>query len=553
MHWRIGDTPEPVNVDSALKVLDSQETLVTAHLVHTGLRSSLTSGASASANAVLIRNGLIAAVGDAAALRGLAPRARVIDLPGATLTPGLIDAHVHLTEWALTRSQVDLAHASSPAHAARILRNDAGVTGADWVRGRGWSAHTWGSDMPHRAVLDDVFPSTPVALQSHDMHSLWLNSTALAAAAIDDTTPDPVGGRIVRDADGAPTGLLLETAAQLVLRHIAPPTLASTIAAVTDAQRALHAFGITGVHSLPGIHIPEPDPFAVLQQMIACDVLRLRVLHHIAREKLDSAIDVGLRSGFGNDWLRVGGVKLFLDGALGSRTAWMREPYEGTDSRGVNVLARDEFAAIVAAAANAGIATTVHAIGDAAVSLALDELTPEVRRVENLPHRIEHVQCCPPERLADFARGRIVASVQPCHLMSDWRAADRYWGERGRNTYAFASLSRQGAVLAFGSDAPVEPVDPRLSLFAAVARKDTALEPAAGWYAEERITAAQALEAFTAGPALAAGTRDVQGVLREGAWADIAAWSADPLMVNEQDLLTTRCVATFVAGEPVYS
>jgi predicted amidohydrolase YtcJ len=421
------------------------------------------------------------------------------------------------------------------------------------VRGRGWSAHEWGEARPDRTILDALFPDQPVALQSHDMHSLWLNSAALAAAGIDAATSDPEGGRIVRDPDGAPTGLLLETAAQLVLDHLPAPTVRDAIDAVTSSQRYLHALGFTGVHSFPGIHIPEPDPFVVLQEMMAGDVLRLRVLQHIAREKLDSAIDVGLRSGFGSDWLRVGGVKLFLDGALGSRTAWMREPYEASDSCGVNVLAREELASIVTKAAAAGLACTVHAIGDAAVALALDELSPASRRVPNLPHRIEHVQCCPRGRMADFAPANIIASVQPCHLMSDWRAADRHWGERGRDTYAFASLLRRGATLAFGSDAPVEPIDPRRSLFAAVARQDTTSMPASGWYADERITPAEAMHAFTAGPALAAGTHGTQGVLREGAWADIVAWDADPLDVNSEELLTMRCVATMVAGELVHS
>ncbi|MEO5511531.1 MAG: amidohydrolase [Longimicrobiales bacterium] len=505
-------------------------------------------------DALLMRDGWIAALGDDARRQARRSGAQIMDLAGATITPGLIDAHVHLTEWALTRDQTDLSAAASPQDAAILLRGRTPQHDPSrWVRGRGWSAHQWNGTLPDRFALDSLFPDQPVALQSHDMHSLWLNSAALTRAGIGDSTPDPHGGKIVRDEHGAPTGLLLETAAQLVLAYVPVPTVAEAIAAVTAGQAALHQLGFTGVHSFPGIHIPDPDPFAILQRLHECDVLRLRVLQHFAQDRLDSAIELGIRSGFGDDWLRIGGVKLFLDGALGSRTAWMREPYEASDSCGVNVLPREALREIVVKAAAAGIACTVHAIGDAAVTLALDELSPPERAVAALPHRIEHVQCCPPERMKDFARANIICSVQPCHLMSDWRAADQHWGGRSSWTYAFGSLLANGAILAFGSDAPVEPIDPRRGLFAAVRRMDDARMPSHGWYADERISAPAALHAYTAGPAIAAGTQTHQGVLRKGAWADFVAWDVDPLAIDPDDMTNLRCVATVVGGTTVFS
>ena len=502
-------------------------------------------------DAVLIEGSRITEVGRAAELRARMPRADVLDLPGTTLTPGLTDAHIHLTEWAVGRSQTDLSEAASPEAAAALVAGSAGAGG--WIRGRGWDPHRWGGQEPHRRLLDAVLGERPAALQSHDMHGLWVNSAALAAVGITAATPDPEGGLIGRDAAGEPTGLLLERAGELVTAVIPRSSEDDVVAAVRAAQGVLHGFGITGVHSFPGIALPEPGSYTVLARLFREGGLRLRILQHIRFEKLDAAIAIGARSGTGGEWIRTGGVKLFLDGALGSRTAWMREPYEGSDAFGVSLLPEAEFRAIVALAAEAGIACAVHAIGDAAVSLALRVLADPAVRVPSLAHRIEHVQCLPPEQVADAARAGIVCSVQPCHLITDWRAADRHWGpERARWSYAFGSLARTGAVLAFGSDAPVEPVDPRRSLFAAVQRQDLQGEPAAGWYPQERLDATAALHGFTTGPAQAAGLAGRAGVLAPGAFGDVVAWDRDPLACEPGGLLELRAAATIVGGELVH-
>jgi hypothetical protein len=524
----------------------------TSLLIRAGRVRTLEVGDAGTATAVLVRAGRVAAVGGYPELRAAAPEAELLDLPGTTITPGLTDAHVHLTEWAVTRSHVELGAAESPRAAVDLVAGSR-YTRGNWVRGRGWNAHRWNGAPPHRAALDDVFPDQPVALQSHDMHALWVNSAALAAAGIDAGTADPPGGSIVRDEQGEPSGLLLERAGELVIAQLPLPSLAEVVAAVRDAQSELHAFGITGVHSFPGISLPDPDHRGVLLALVAEGELRLRVLHQIARDRLDDAVADGLRSGSGDAWLRVGGLKLFLDGALGSRTAWLREPYENSASRGVNVLPREEFQDLVSTAARAGIACAVHAIGDAAVMLALDVLANPATRVAALPHRIEHVQCCPADRFAAAGATGIVCSVQPCHLITDWRAADAHWGaQRARETYAFAALAAGGATLAFGSDAPVEPIDPRRGLYAAVARQDLTGEPRGGWYPEHRLDAATALRAFTAGPALAAGVASEQGRIAPGAWADLVAWDRDPLTCVPEELLQMRCLATLIAGERVY-
>lgn len=526
----------------------SRVLLLVADRVHT-----LAAEADPHTDAVLLQDDRILRTGRASELKAGLDADRVLRLPGAVLTPGLTDAHIHLLEWALGRTAADLSAARSPAEAAAaVARQAGGQADDDWVRGGGWNPHSWGGGYPDREALDQAVPDRPVVLQSHDLHALWVNGAALERAGIDDATPDPADGRIVRDAGGRATGVLLEYAAQLVSRVVPPPSRSVVLDAVTDAQRALHRLGITGVHSFPNIHLRDTPPLAVLQELRAQGRLELRVLQHLALEQLEDAIALGLRSGFGEPLLRIGGIKMFLDGALGSRTAWMRAPYEDSDDVGMRVLEPQAFERHVAHAAGAGFAAVVHAIGDAAVALALDVLGRASRTALAMPHRIEHIQCCPPERSGDAGRHGIVCSVQPSHLISDWRAVDRHWGARARSAYAFASLAAGGATLAFGSDAPVEPVDPRLSLYAACTRQDLAGEPAGGWYAGERLDARTALSAFTRGPAIAAGTDDRLGRLVPGAFADVVAWDRDPLAVPAHELLAMRCVAAVVGGTLVW-
>lgn len=501
------------------------------------------------ANAIAVIGGRIAGVSDIAELRAQFPGAEVIDFGDHVITPGLTDAHIHITEWALARNQVQLGTASSIDECLTIIGR-ANAASAPWMLGRGWNPHAWGGTYPTAAQLDAVVALVPAAFQSHDMHALWVNSRALQIAGIDANTPDPDGGRIVRDDAGHATGMLLETAAQLVIGRVPLVTDEQILAHIISAQKELHQYGITGIHSFPGVHLPEPDPLPVLQKLYRNGHLKLRVLQHISAEKIDHAIALGLRSGFGDDWLRIGGVKMFLDGALGSRTAWMREPYEGSDDVGVQVLEVETFRDVVTRAAEAGIATVVHAIGDAAVALAFDVLAG-APRVNALPHRIEHVQCFPLDRAHLLGKG-IIASVQPCHLMTDWRAADRHWGDRARTTYAFRTLSDGGAILAFGSDAPVESADPRLGLYAAVARRDTGHEPEGGWYGHECLGITEAFAGYTIGAAVAAGVPGEQGVLQAGALADLAVWETDPLHSTPEDLLSLKVSATVVNGDVVF-
>ncbi|HEX6751816.1 MAG TPA: amidohydrolase [Longimicrobium sp.] len=495
--------------------------------------------------ALLVRGGRIAALGTFGEVRALAAAgARVEDLRDAVVTPGLTDAHVHLTTYGLSLRRVDLNAVRTIGDALEMIGR-AARTGSGWLRGIGWDVHRWGR-LPTREELDAVSPARPCYFQSHDIHGAWLNSAALAACGITGDTADPDGGRIVRDHAGEPSGVLLEKAMTLAERHLPLESPAERRDALLDAQREVHRLGLTGVHS---VEVTGLEDWSALAEE---DRLRLRVLQAIPLPRLSAAIETGLRGGFGGEWLRIGGVKMFLDGALGSRTAWLREPYVGGDGCGINTLPPDEFRAHVARAAEAGIASTVHAIGDAAVELALEVLSA-VPPPKAMPHRIEHLQLCPPDLWARAGRSGIVASMQPVHLMTDIPAAERHWGhERSRGAYPFAAVARAGMTLAFGSDTPVETVDPRLGLFAAVKRVGWDGAPEGGWYAEHAITPEQALRAYTEGPAHAAGESDRRGRLLPGCDADLVAWDRDPLACEPDELREMACVLTMVAGEAVH-
>lgn len=499
------------------------------------------------AEALLVRDGRIAAVGSDAEVRAAAPAGALIErLPGGVITPGLTDAHVHLTAWALARSRVDLNSAGTLEEGLERIRAAAGA-GEGWLLGLGWDVHRWRT-MPDRHSLDRMVPDRPALLESHDLHAAWLNSDALMRCGIDRDTPDPPGGQIVRDAlTGEPTGILLEEARKLAFMHVPLPGASEIQDSLEEAQRYAHRVGLIGMHSV------EPGGLADCESLLRQDRLRLRILQHIQLDHLDAAIEMGLRSGGGDDWIRVGGVKMFLDGALGSRTAWMHEPYEGDPDRyGIRILEPETFRRIVERASDAGLASTVHAIGDAAVDLAIDVMG-DVAPPAALPHRIEHLQLCRPERYEAAARSGIVASMQPIHLMNDIPAAESDWGHaRSQGAYAFGPLLRRGMTLAFGSDAPVESIDPRGGLFAAVRRVTWAGLPEGEWFPENAITAAEALAAYTRGPAIAAGVAAHRGHLSPGADADLVVWDRDPLAVDSAEILEMKCVLTMVAGEVVH-
>lgn len=494
-------------------------------------------------DAIWWRDGRIVEVGAAAALRPRVPAATpVYEVPDALVTPGFVDGHTHFAMWALSRRRVQLAGAATVEEAVGRVAAASPVQG--WVVGQGWDANGW-ARAPDRAALDAV-QRGPVYLDSLDVHAAWVNSAALAAAGIDRATPDPFGGRIVRDGAGEPTGLLLERAVELVTPHLPEPPADVLDAALLEGQADAHRMGITGIHNVEG-----DGALAAFERLAAAETLRLRVLFHPPVTSLGALLERGIRSGAGSAWLRIGGVKLFLDGSLGSRTAWMLEPYQGSRDRGMPITTAEEAARAMRAAAEAGIASVVHAIGDAAVRRALDLIEPLPR--VGIPHRIEHFQCVHPDDLDRAAAAGVVVSMQPAHLLTDIPLVDRHWGGRGRGAYAFQTLRRRGTPMVFGSDAPVASLDPREGLYAALERRSAAGAPPGGWRAEERLSFAEAVHAYTAAAAHAGGVGHRTGTLAPGHDADLVAWAFDPAVERgEGEAVRAGAVRlTVVGGEVV--
>ena len=475
------------------------------------------------------------------------PSTRVVDLAGRAVVPGFVDAHIHFGHFALARQQVDLDVAASLEDGLALLRaaSRRHAAGA-WLHGRGWDRNRWGR-LPTAAALDSAVGQQRVALSSHDGHSLWLSSAALQAAGIRADTPDPPGGRIERDESGQPTGVLFENAQDLVRHGIPEPSDEELRAAIRAALPLAAAAGLTGIHNLEDRR--SRHAFEALE---AAGELSVRVYHGIARGELREARERGVRTGVGSDWVRIGPVKLFADGALGSRTAHVLEPYEGRSDgyRGVPTLQPDEIADHMRLAADAELDLAVHAIGDAAVRMVLDAF--ERTRTAHAPLgqrmlRVEHAQLVHPDDVPRFAQLGAIASMQPIHATADWRAADAHWGRRARHGYAWRDLQQAGAVLAFGTDAPVERLEPLNNLYAAVTRIGPDGEPAQGWYPEQCLLLEDAVRAYTLGSATAERARNRRGTLTAGKDADFVVLSPDPFPLPAEVLRET-CVAMTVAG-----
>ena len=499
------------------------------------------------AEAVAVRGGRVLAVGDEAAVRArVAPDAETVDVEGAVLTPGFHDAHVHLGFHGLELSQVQLGDTGSLDEALERLRlQAASVPAGTWLLGTGFALQRWGLRHPDRAALDAVLPDHPVLLRSQDHHSGLANSAALERAGVHAGTDDPAEGVLVRRADGSPSGHLLERAVEVVARAVPAPTPGELREALEAGARSLNSLGVTTVHHMAY----EPaDNFRALALAASDEAFPVRVWACLPHEEIEAASAIGLATGIGGDRFVLGGAKLFVDGALGSLSAWMLEPYLGGGDVGIVLTAPDTLAERVALAIEAGLTPVGHAIGDAAVRALLDayQATEPAWRAAGLLPRVEHAQHVHRDDVARLGRMGLVASMQPLHLTFDAPTIHERLRDRESRAYPIRSLAASGAVLAFGSDTPVAPPDPVASLRAAIDR--TGLEGrtvAPG----EAIDAATAVAAYTTGAATAIGRAGRSGVLRRGADADLVAWSDDPV-AGRIDGLAVR--TTVVAGRIVY-
>ena len=505
--------------------------------------------------ALAIQGERLVAVGDDAEIwRWNGPATVELDLRGRAAFPGFIDAHVHLAGFARLLRRVDLAGVGTLREAVERVATRAGQMPEDaWVLGGGWNHNLWPEGrFPRKEDADGATGGRPLALHSKDGHVLWTNSAALALAGIHRDTPDPAGGEIERDpASGEPTGLLKERAAGLVTRVIPELSLEETAELLAEALPLIQGYGLTGVHDHEGA-----APLGALQELRRQGRLGTRVCASLPAGSLEWALGLGMRSGWGDEWLRLGGVKVFCDGALGARTADMLEPYEGAPGqRGIEVTDAAALRQLARLAAGGGLSLAIHAIGDRANRQALDALEAAIRSGEGrgLRHRIEHVQLLHPDDIRRFGALGVIASMQPIHCTSDMDMADRHWGPRARWSYAWRSLLESGARLAFGSDAPVESMQPLRGIHAAVTRQRPDGTPTGGWYPEERLTVEQAVAAYTLGAAYASGEESVKGSLVPGKLADVVVLSQDIFRIPPAEILATRVEHTILGGQVVYS
>ncbi len=522
------------------------------------------------AEAVAVEAGRIVAVGNLSEVRALTPAgAEPVDLKGATLLPGLNDAHTHLLWWSHSLRKINLVGIDRLDRIAELVHLRAAVTPADsWVVGLGWDKNLWGSDFPTAETLDRAAPAHPVALISKDGHLLWVNSRAMQLCGITAETADPPGGQIERDAQGRPTGIFKETARALIDRHREKPDPAGDLAALREAMPLVHQAGLTGVHTVEGA-----EGLSAFQRLRESGGLRLRTTVLPYNHLAPGLIELGLRQGFGDEMLRLGQIKFFLDGTLGSQTAAMFEPFlEDTHAdhqpddceqanTGILRMSEEDFQLQARHCLENGFAVAVHVIGDRAARLGLDVIERVTRSANTLSlppgarNRLEHVQLLKAADLPRLASNKIIASVQPTHATTDCDTAERYWGlprlnDSGRG-YAYKSLLRSGVRLALGSDTPIEPIEPLNGLYAAVARRrpgDT--RPA--WLPHECLTIMEAVQGFSRDVAFAAGEEDRRGLLKPGFAADFTVLNQDLPGLPQSEILATAVVATVVAGEPVY-
>jgi predicted amidohydrolase YtcJ len=464
-------------------------------------------------------------------------REELIDLGGRCALPGFSDSHVHFPTWSLAQRQVRLEAARSLDEALSLVADAAAGAPPDrWLRGTGWRDQDWG-ERPTRWALDRVAPGLPVALMSKDYHSLWVSGEGLARAG----ELEVRGGVVERDESGEPTGILRENAAWSFRDRYARPGIDEMVEAVRDGLRLAASRGVTAIHDKDG----WLGAFEVFQRLWEEDALTLRVWQSLPHDRLEHLAAAGVRSGFGDDLLRIGYLKGFMDGTLGSATARL------LDGSGVEITSREELEDIVRRGAAAGFPVAVHAIGDAANRAALDafEATRDAWQPLGLRQRIEHAQLLDPADVARFARIGVTASVQFSHAPSDRDLADRLWEGRD-GAYAYRSLLDAGAVLANGSDAPVEELDPLLGIRAGVLRT---LDSREAWRPEQAVTVAEALEATCVAPARLAGDEDRRGTLSPGKLADVVVLDRDPLDCPPEELAEIEVVATMLGGRWVHN
>ncbi|WP_417690914.1 amidohydrolase [Pseudidiomarina sp.] len=505
---------------------------------------------------LVVRDGKVAATGNAETLAQLFAGDELtrVDLNGKTVLPGIIDAHGHMLGLGENLMQVDLREATSEQDAVARVVAFAETETEDWIIGRGWNQENWQvRNFPSTASLDEFLSERPVWLTRVDGHAGWANSKALELAGISADTVSPEGGEIIRDETGQPTGVLIDNAMALVEQRLPQKDENYYRRALTAAFDHLVSEGITGVHDA-GV---DATNLAVYQDLAAEQAMPVRVYAMLSA--MEPTLPELLAAGpieTADNRLTVRSVKIYTDGALGSRGAALIEPYhDDPNNRGLLVTQPGAIEDLFELIIPHGFQINIHAIGDRANRIALDKFATAFNKVggRNLRHRIEHAQVVHPDDLERFADLDIIASMQPTHATSDKNMAeDRLGKARMRGAYAWQTFLQQGTIVAAGSDFPVELSNPFFGVHAAVTRQDRSNQPEGGWYAHEAMTLEQALRAFTLDAAYASNQEQLLGSLEPGKWADFIVLDQDPFAVDSAKLWRADVLATYVAGEAVY-
>jgi predicted amidohydrolase YtcJ len=535
-----------------------------AEMVLLGGRVFLADEAHTVVEALAVRDGRVLAAGsDAAVRRWIGPYTEVVELEGRLVTPGFNDAHIHFAPGGASLLAVNLLGTTSVAEVERRVAAAAELAApGEWILGRGWdhtrypAAELGPGGWPTREALDRAAPRNPVLLSRVDGHVSWASGEAMRIAGIARATTPPAGGEIVRDARGEPTGLFLESAMGLLSRHVPPPTPDQVRRGVAAALELAARTGVTSVQTSA-----SPADVRLYRELRDAGTLTVRVYawHPLEPATIAAFRSLGVTAGHGDEWLRVGMLKGYTDGTLGSRTAYMLEPFSDDPStRGLPQYTDAQLDSLVQAADAAGLQVILHAIGDAANRQALDAFERAARANGARPrrHRIEHAQVLDPREIRRFRELGVTASMQPTHATSDMRWAEERIGHQraAAGAYAWRSLLDAGATVVFGTDFPVEPMAPVEGIYSAVTRqsREEPGAPAGGWIPEQRLTREEAIRLYTATPAFSEWEEARKGTLRPGMLADLVVWDRDLLTVPESEILEAAPVMTVVGGRPVF-
>jgi predicted amidohydrolase YtcJ len=544
--------------DSALQVMTTSDPITLAIVnarVWTGDR------AAPWAEAVAASGEHLAAVGTNDEIRRLATGITPIDAGGRLVVPGFIDTHVHFLEGGFRLTSVRLRDANTrDEFVKRIKAFVATVPAGTWITGGDWDHTLWGGELPTRDWIDAVTPRHPVWINRLDGHMKLANSAALKAAGITRATANVAGGEIVRAPGGEPTGLLKDNAMALVDRRVPPPSTEMRRRAVSSAMRHVAEQGVTSVHdmSTPADAWNDLATYAKARKASALTTRIYSVMPLAEWERLREVVarkEYGGPDGRGDEWLRVGGLKGFVDGSLGSHTAAFHEPFDDApNDRGLLVNTPEDMYRWVSGADKAGLHVMVHAIGDRANKLLLDvyERVSAENGSRDRRFRVEHAQHPAPAEIPRFAKLGVIASMQPYHAIDDGRWAEKYIGGRIKTTYAFRSLLDSGATLAFGSDWFVAPPTPLEGIYAAVTRRTLDGKNPNGWVPEQKISVEEALRAYTASAAYASFEEARKGVLSAGRLADVVMMDRNIFEIPPEEIRNVRVLMTFVGGRKVF-